>query len=349
MAQIQPQKLNIFQRGILQKCATFFVYMVSAATGAWIIDWVDKGSFIRLAEEAQRQNLLSPEAARGFIILIEARDFTVIFPIMFVGLVCGIAGWLFMRWAARQNWSLPTTLLKAVEFRSAMEQLGIANPYERIDFARKHKLNIFIALSPLIGKEQESVRAKLYPFAHHFGLGNFDVFARHTGNQMLCLDAAEYELIVEKVKKEEMLRESVAITAKNDEIKNLIATAASLAQENKEITKERDELRGKVRIQSAQEEGRVKRLRIERLLWTAYNSVIDRLMRDTPPAKGYTTPDIEAAFAAEWEPRADLREHMRQLIGTEEANPSEDFIKAVKAEFKEVGKLNTGSRPRKNP
>ena len=103
------KKLNIFQRGILQKCATVFVYMVSAATGAWIIDWLDKQSFIRLAEEAHRQNLISPEAVRGFIILIEAREVTAIFPIVLVGLACAFVGWLFMRWAAKRNWSWPVT------------------------------------------------------------------------------------------------------------------------------------------------------------------------------------------------------------------------------------------------
>ena len=154
----------------------FFVYMVSAATGAWIIDWLDKQSFIRLAKEAQRQELLSPEATRGFMLLIEARDSTAIFPIILVGLACGFVGWLFMRWAAKRNWSWSVTLPKAVEFRSAMEQLGIVDPADRIVFVRKHKLPVFIALSPLIEKEHEAVRAKLYAFAHHASLGGEDIF-----------------------------------------------------------------------------------------------------------------------------------------------------------------------------
>ena len=158
-----PIELNILQRGILQKCATSFVYLTSVLTGALIIDWWDKILFIRLAEEAQRQKFLSPESVRGFTRLIEARDSTVIFAVIMVGLACGSAGWLFTRWAAKQHWSWPVTLPKAVEFRAAMEQLGIADPADRIAFVRKHKLPIFIALSPLIGREHEAVRASFMP------------------------------------------------------------------------------------------------------------------------------------------------------------------------------------------
>ena len=72
-------------------------------------------------------------------------------------------------------------------------------------------------------------------------------------------------------------------------------------------------------------------------------------MRDAPAGKQYTTPEIEAAFKAEWEQRADLRQHMLHLTESEAAAPSETILKAIKAEFKDVGKLSPGGRPRKNP
>jgi hypothetical protein len=128
-----------------------------------------------------------------------------------------------------------------------------------------------------------------------------------------------------------------------------IRTVVSLSQGNAELTKERDELRGKVRMQPAQEEGRVERLRVERLLWIAYTAVLEKMFREAPAEKQYTTPEIESAFAAEWEQRVDLRESMRNLTGSETANPSTDFLKAVKAEFKVAGKLSPGGRPKKNP
>ena len=59
--------------------------------------------------------------------------------------------------------------------------------------------------------------------------------------------------------------------------------------------------------------------------------------------------EIKDAFKAEWDKRADLREQMQFLTGNEDACPSKDFLKAIKAEFKEVGKLHPGGRPKKNP
>lgn len=73
-------KLNIFQRGILQKGTTTLVYLFSIGIGAFILDWMDKRLFVRLAEEAQQREILSPKAAQGFISLIEVRDSTIIFP-----------------------------------------------------------------------------------------------------------------------------------------------------------------------------------------------------------------------------------------------------------------------------
>lgn len=103
-----------------------------------------------------------------------------------------------MRWAAKRNWSWPVTLPRAVEFRSAMEQLGIVDPDERIYFVRKHKLPVFIAPKPLVGTEHTDVFVQLYPYAYHSSLGDKEVLELHTGKQTLCLDAASYERLLEE-------------------------------------------------------------------------------------------------------------------------------------------------------
>ena len=61
----QPQKLNIFQRGILQKVATVIVYFASFAAGALILDWLEKRRFTVVAEKAQQQGILTPESFRN--------------------------------------------------------------------------------------------------------------------------------------------------------------------------------------------------------------------------------------------------------------------------------------------
>lgn len=344
----QTKKLNIFQRGIFQKAVTIAVYFASFAAGGFLLDWLEKRRFLVIAGKAQQQGLVSQENIPSLKALITDMDGTAIFFIILVGAFCAFIAWLLMRWAANLNWSWPVTLPKAMGFRSAMCKLGVVEPLDQIEFVRKHKLPVFIALSPLLTEEGENVRAKLYAFAHHEFSEN-DIFSRHTGRQTLCLDAEDYERFLSEGKIRSSLAESVALAEKNVEIKNLRISLATLTQEHEALTKERDELRGKVRVQPAQEDARVDRLRVERLLWAAYTPVLDRLMRDAPAGKQYTTPEIEAAFKAEWEQRADLRQHLLHLTESEEAAPSETILKAIKAEFKDAGKLSPGGRPRKNP
>jgi Fic family protein len=77
--------------------------------------------------------------------------------------------------------------------------------------------------------------------------------------------------------------------------------------------------------------------------------VIERLMSEAKPGKKYTTPELEAAFEAEWERRPDLQARMRKLTEGKEAAPSESIWNAVKAEFKDTGMFSSGGRPKKNP
>lgn len=93
---------------------------------------------------------------------------------------------------------LPVTLPAVVEFRSAMEQLGVITPDERIHFVRKHNVPVFIAPRPFVGLEHKDVRVRLYVFSHHSLLGSEEIFERHTGSQTLCLDATDYERLLEE-------------------------------------------------------------------------------------------------------------------------------------------------------
>jgi regulator of replication initiation timing/uncharacterized membrane protein len=324
MEQEQSQKLNIFQRGILQKCATFLVYLVSVSISALIIDWLDKQLFIRLAEEAQRQNLLSPEAARGFTLLIEARESAAIFHIVFVILVCGFVVWLFMRWAATRNWSWPVTLPKAVEFRSAMERLGIAAPADRIAFVRKHKLAVFIALSPLIGKEHEAVRAKLYAFAHHSSLGDEGVFDRYTGMQTLCLSAGEYERILKEHGEHTTSAYSARIVALEQEITNLKAVnslqsvdIAKITGENEKLQTENAELRKKLQTVQGREDKAEKRQNDIIPFWRVAAPLVNQLIKENTPGIQYTRPQIQDAFLLDLENFPELKPAIQKLLHTD--------------------------------
>jgi preprotein translocase subunit SecY len=156
-----PTKLNIFQRGILQKAVSVAVYFISFVAVAFIVDWLEKRRFTVVVEKAKQQGILTAENFRDLKALIAAMDESAIFAIIVVVVLCGGIGWLLMRLAANFNWSWPTTLPKAIEFRAAMRRLNVTDLAGEIECVRRHKLSVFIALSPL-RKDEESGRGFPY-------------------------------------------------------------------------------------------------------------------------------------------------------------------------------------------
>lgn len=99
-----------------------------------------------------------------------------------------------VRLAARLQWSKNVELPQAVEFRQAMEKMGIHDPDDRIDFVRRHGVPVYIAAKPFIGMERELVKARLYAFSDSLYIGNKEVFNAYTGQQRLCLDGEDYKI-----------------------------------------------------------------------------------------------------------------------------------------------------------
>lgn len=349
-------KLDFFQRGILQKAAIVFACLGSLALGAFILNWVDKRLFIGTIRNAEHQGVISPDVFTRLQIFIAQSDNTTILTIIYIGLLCAGGGWLFMRWAAKRNWSWPVTLSQAVEFKSAMRRLGLVDPLEQIEFVRKHKISVFIALSPLLQEEHPDVRVKLYAFAHNSAFSDKDVFAFHAGRQTLCLDMADCERLVQERKQSLSLGESVVLAEKERELQSIKETVSSLIgdKHNLEVElaasqKKNARLEAQTKILPAQAGSRIDRLRIEGLQWAALIPTMARLMKEASAGKKYTMLELESAFAEEWERRTDLQARMLALTGSEATKPSESMMGAVKAEFKDAGLFSTGGRPRKNP
>jgi hypothetical protein len=94
---------------------------------------------------------------------------------------------------------------------------------------------------------------------------------------------------------------------------------------------------------------RPERLRPTLVQWAVLTPIIEQCIANPKKDGKYTTPDIETAFAAAWQERADLRGAMLRLTGSEETKPSETVIAAAKAELKDAGLFSAGGRPLKNP
>ena len=316
-------KLNLFQRGLLQKTATIFAYLGSIAIGAFILDWFEKESFIAFAEQAKQQGIITPEGFNGLKLLIESRDPTTIFAVILIGLLCIASGWFFMRWSAKRNWSWPVTLPKAVEFRWAMEQFGIIEPGERINFVRKHKLPVFIALSPLLEKEQKAVRARYYAFAHDPSLGDKDIFELHTGKQTLCLNVDDYERFLQEYGPKTKSAYSARIAELEQKIIDLKAVnsllsadIAKILQEKETLLTEKESLQRKQQTTPGRESRTAKRENAKIPFWRVAAPVINRLIAESGEGTQYTRRDIQDAFLEELEKFPDLKPIIQKLLHT---------------------------------
>lgn len=352
---VGKKKLNIFQRGAAQHLLTLLVYFACLGGVALIVDAFEKKRFAAIARQAAAQDIIPASALERFTAFISNADSSVVFMVFLLTVIGSAIGYFCIKLSTKLNLAWPVTLPQVVEFPSALRKLGIIEPGEQIAFVRKRKLPVFIAGSPILGEEGTNVSAKLYIYAHK-PIAAQDIFERNIGRRTLCLDAEDYNRILAEGMKRFSLEESAAIAEKDGELRSIKTALASMIEDknrlesqNADLENSMQELKNKVQAQPAQEESRVERLRIERLQWAAFTPAMERLMREAPGGKKFTTRELEEAFTAEWSARSDLRERMRQLTGTEDTKPSETLLSAVKAEFKDAGMFSSGGRPRKNP
>jgi hypothetical protein len=308
------RKLNIFQRGILQKAVTLFVYFSCIAAGALILDELEKSRFLTVLENAQTQHIINLDVFKSLRALVVAMDISAIFGTIFIAIFCVFIGWLLMKRAAKLNWSWPTTLHKAVEFRSGMQKIGIIDPAERMEFVRKQKLSVFIAYLPFLQEEMDNVRVKLYPFADHIYFADNDVFERYTGSQRLCLDADNYESLVREYNQRLSLMNSAILADKNKEIDFLKEESSSKTQDILRIAKEKDEeierllqgnrdltthcaeLESKLQTKPGREQ-KIDNMQTGRaLFWRIAGPLMNDLLRDVEEGKPYTREEIQTAF-----------------------------------------------------
>lgn len=330
-----PKRLNLLQTGLIQFLFSGGVFVVCLAL---IVLGVDQILHFYVSQKA-----LLPTGN-----FTDSRTFATASGIVLFVAGTAIIGFTIVKLSTRYNLVCSVTLPKAVECASALRKLGILESQAQMAFVRRQKIPLYISTEPFLHEEQENSKAKRFCLATTCFISK-GLFMRSMGQRTLCMDAGDYETLVQEHTRCASLETSAAVAEKNTEIQSLRTALSALTREHDVLIEERNALRNKVRIQPAQQDTRVERLRVERLLWSAYIPVMEDLLRRASSGTYYTTAELTAAFAAEWDRRADLRAQMQRLTGSDKAHPSENFIKAVKAEFKDAGKLSPGGRPRKNP
>jgi hypothetical protein len=319
-------KLNIFQKGVLQTIFSVSISVIFLFIGVIVLLNPDKiGVF--------------PQTMRIFIFCVA------------IAVLSTLLALIVMQLSIKLNIVFSVIIENVIEFSHALEKLRIFEFDKQIDFISKRKIPLFVAKESIYPFYKNNIRVKMF-----LNLNNKEKLKLYNGDYRLCLNVEDYECIIEEDKERFSLAESVALMEKEDEIRSFKEVVASLTNDKNrlktelaQVQEEAAKLRRTVKMQPTHAGRRVERLRVERLQWAALIPAMEKLMREAPRGKKYTTWELEAAFAEAWAHRSDLREQMRKLTESEETTPSKAIMSAVAADFADAGLFSTGGRPRKKP
>ena len=316
-------KLTIFQRGIAQKCIVFCIYIISITVTALILDWLDKKTFLNIVHEVNAQGSISEQAVNAFTILIESREGIFFLNLIFIGTFCGIIGLLIIRQAAKLQWSRPVTLPKVVEFKQAMQHIGIHTPEDRIDFVRKQGVPIFIASEPFLEMEQYNIPVRLYAFAYDSNLSDANIFSMYIGQQRLCIDAADYEYLLEKYGQEALSAYSARISDLEKTITNMQGAFSvqqgrmnELMEQNQVLLAEKVEYQNKKRTLSGREKSMENRENAKLPVRRVAYPLVNRLIAEADPGTKYTRTKIQEEFLRELEAFPKLKPSVQEALHT---------------------------------
>lgn len=316
-------KLTIFQRGIAQKCVVFCTYVITISVTAFILDWLDKRTFLNLVHKANEQGTISEQALNAFTILINARDERFFLELIFLGTICGVVGLLVIRQVAKLQWSSPVILPKIIEFRQAMQHIGIHTPEDRIDFVRKQGVPIFIASKPFLEMKQYNIPVRLYTFAYNSILSDAEIFSTYIGQQRLCLDAADYEYLLEKYGQEALSAYAARIRDLEETITNLQGTLSvqqtkmnEVMKQNQILLAEKAEYQNKKRTLSGREKSLESRENAKWPVRRVIYPLVNRLIGEVKPGTRYTRTKIQEEFLRELEAFPELKPAVREALHT---------------------------------
>lgn len=316
-------KLTILQRGIAQKCAVFCTYIISITVIAFILDWLDKKTFLNIVHDVHKQGSISEQAVNAFTILIESRDGIFFLNFIFIGIICGVVGLLIIRQFAKLQWSKPVVLPKVIEFKQAMQHIGIHTPEDRIDFVRKQGVPIFIASEPFLELEQYNVPVRLYAFAYDSNLSDANIFSMYIGQQRLCLDAADYEYLLKKYGQEALSTYAARIRELEETITNLQGAFSvqqtkmnELTEQNQALLAEKVEYQNKKRTLSGREKSLESRGNAKLPVRRIFYPLVNRLIAEAKPGTKYTRTQIQEEFLRELDSFPELKPAVLDALHT---------------------------------
>ena len=319
--ELSDKKLNTFQKGIWQKIFSLAVYGVCLVAVTYAIDRLIQRDINNALASLQKKADISEQSLQMLTNILDERGFALASIIIFCSVILALASWLIIRWAGNRNWSTTVSLPKAVEFRSAMDRLGVQKPRDRFDIIEKFRIPLYITEKPLLEPEDENVQARYYRHGAQTDMRSLAMLETFIGCQKLCLEAGDFAFLAEEYKCTFGTVNSSALASlkdQNDKLKTALALkeheAHEADQELARLREENAELFNKAKTTDAREGKADKRERDRIAFWRVAAPLVNDLL--ATPDTEYTRPQIQQAFEDELERHPKLKPTIKALLHT---------------------------------
>ncbi|WP_458400673.1 hypothetical protein [Mailhella sp.] len=319
--ELSDKKLNTFQKGIWQKIFSLATYGVCIIATAYAVAFLIKNDILKALTAIQKSADLSEHTLRMLTAALDERGFALASIIIFSSVLLALASWFTVRWAGNRNWSTPVILPCAVEFRSAMDRLGVQKPRDRFDIIEKFCIPLYITEKPLLASENTDVQVRYYRHGAEADMRNIAMLESFIGCQKLCLDAGDFDFLASEYKRSFGTVNSSALASlkdQNDKLKAALSLkehdAHEAAQELVRLREENAELFNKAKTADAREGKADKRERDRIAFWRVAAPLVNDLL--AAPDTEYTRPQIQQAFEDELERHPELKPTIKALLYT---------------------------------
>ena len=319
--ELSDKKLNTFQKGILQKYFSLATYGICVIATASAIAFLIKKDILKTLAAIQKQAGLSDQFLGMLTSALDERGFALASIIIFSSGLLALVSWFIVRWAGNRNWSTPVVLPTAVEFRSAMDRLGVQKPRDRFDIIEKFRIPLYLSEKPLLASENTDVQVRYYRHGAEADMRNIAMLETFIGCQKLCLDAGDFDSLASEYKRTFGMVNSSALASLKDQNDNLKAALALKEQDTLEMTQElarlreeNSELFNKAKTTDAREGKADKRERDRIAFWRVAAPLVNDLL--AAPDMEYTRPQIQQAFEDELERHPELKATIKALLHT---------------------------------
>ena len=319
--ELSDKKLNTFQKGIWQKIFSLATYGFCIIVTAYAIDRLIQHDINNSLASLQKKASLSEHTLRMLTAALDERGFALASIIIFSSVLLALASWFTVRWAGNRNWSTPVILPCAVEFRSAMDRLGVQKPRDRFDIIEKFRIPLYLSEKPLLASENTDVQVRYYRHGAEADMRNIAMLETFIGCQQLCLDAGDFDFLASEYKRTFGMVNSSALASlkdQNDKLKAALSLkehdAHEADQELVRLREENAELANKMKTADAREGKADKRERDRIAFWRVAAPLVNDLL--ATPDTEYTRPQIQQAFEEELERHPELKPTIKTLLHT---------------------------------